>query len=97
MKTIRAPMGTVLLVLAVLLLLGTLTSANGPGYTLRRWAVAGGGGESRGDGYALRATAGQAEAVVWQGDGYTLSGGFWGGAGRGEHYVHIPLVLRGFP
>ena len=90
-------MGTVLLVLAALLLLGTLTSANGPIYTLSRWVVAGGGGESRGDGYALRATVGQAEAAVWQGDGYTLSGGFWGGAGPGEHVVHLPLVLRDSP
>ena len=99
MKTNRAPMGTALLALTVLLSLVvvTLTSANGPAYTLRRWTAAGGGGEGQGGGYTLQATAGQAGAAVWQGEGYTLVGGFWGGVGRGEHAVYLPAVLRDEP
>ena len=98
MKTIRAQMGTVLLALAVLLLLVTLTSANGPGYTLSWWTVDGGGATLRGDGYALSGTAGQPDAGVMAGDGYTLSGGFWGGgAGPVEYNVYLPIVLRNYP
>jgi hypothetical protein len=99
MKANRAQIGTILLALAALLSLVvvTLTSANGPGYTLSWWTVDGGGGTTGDGGYVLSGTAGQPDAGVLAGDGYVLSGGFWGGAGPVEYDVYLPLVLRSFP
>ena len=98
MKTNRAQTRTTLLVLAGLLVLSTLTSANESGYTLSRWTVDGGGGTTRGSGYILRGTIGQPDAGVLESGGYTLSGGFWvGGARPVEYSIHLPLVLRNHP
>jgi hypothetical protein len=97
MKTNRAQIGTILLALAALLLLATLSSANGPGYTLDWWTVDGGGGTLAAGGYVLRGTAGQPDAGALTGGDYTLSGGFWGGAGPAAYDVYLPLVLRGYP
>jgi hypothetical protein len=91
-------MGTVLLVMAVLLLLATLTSADGPGYTLRWWTVDGGGATLAGEGYTLGGTAGQPDAGTLTREGYILCGGFWGGGtGPSGHTVYLPLVSRNHP
>ena len=87
----------VLSALAALLLLGTtaLVLANGPGYTLDRWTVDGGGHSfSEGGGYALGGTIGQPDAGVLSDGDYTLAGGFWGGGGAVQYRIYLPLVLR---
>ena len=98
MKIIRAQMGIVLFALAVLLLLVTVISANGSGYSLNRWTVDGGGGEMSSGQYALGGTIGQPDAGTLSGGTYTLDGGFWGGseaAGRDHAYrIYVPLVLK---
>jgi hypothetical protein len=97
MRKTRAQLGTTLLAVAALLLLVTLTSANGLGYTLHWWTVDGGGGTLSGNGYTLSGTAGQPDAAVWQGDGYILAGGFWGAAAADGHTVYLPVVIRNSP
>ena len=95
MQTTQKQWYTVLLVLAgILLLMVTFTSANGTGYTVKRWVVSGGGGESQKGGYVLRATAGQSAAGGLSGSGYVLNGGYWHGAVTSGFGVYLPLVLR---
>ena len=95
MKKIRVQRYTALLVLTGLLcLMVTVTSANGTTYSVRRWVVAGGGGESQGGGYVLRATAGRAEAGRLSGGSYVLGSGYWHGAVTSESSVYLPVVLR---
>ena len=86
----------ILLTLAILFLLTSITLAqSGNGYDLSWWTVDGGGGHSGGQGgYTLYGTVGQPDAGVLEGDGYRLSGGFWAGSGTAEHRVYLPLVLN---
>ena len=110
MNRMRTPKGfesgalTLLLALATLCLLASVSSAQSGsttldgGYDLSWWTVDGGGGtlSDRASGYALSGTAGQPDAATWQGEGYGLAGGFWGGAVPVEYAVYLPLVLRGY-
>lgn len=87
----------ILLILAVLLLLTSITLAQSDdGYDLSWWTVDG-GGSSVGAGspspYTLDGTIGQPDAGVWKGNNYTLTGGFWIG-GIVERRIYLPLVLR---
>ncbi|MGC9357238.1 MAG: hypothetical protein ACP5GX_05205 [Anaerolineae bacterium] len=81
-----------------LTLLATTARADGPGYTLNWWTVAGGGGTAMDAGgqYTLDGTAGQPEAGTLGGGDYILGGGFWAGGEvmiLGEE-IHLPLILR---
>ncbi len=84
----------VLLALALLLLLSSITLARpNAGYDLAWWTVDGGGGGGSSGQYTLGGTIGQPDAGVWQGDGYTLTGGFWAGIAV-ERHLYLPLVAR---
>lgn len=86
----------ILLTLAILLLLTSITLAqSGNGYDLSWWTVDDGGGHSEGQGgYTLYGTVGQPDAGALEGGEYSLSGGFWAGGGTVEHRVYLPLVLN---
>ena len=87
-----------LLLLATLLALPALVSAqSGGGYDLT-WSTIDGGGYtfSEGDGYSLGGTVGQPDAGVLSGGDYTLVGGFWCGAAA-QHRMYLPVVLRDHP
>ena len=95
MKMNRVLIGTILLALTGLLLLATLSSANGLGYTLDWWTVDGGGGtwSDTGEQYELDGTAGQPDASVWSDSEYILTGGFWSGAAV-QYRTYLPLVVK---
>ncbi|MGD8967535.1 MAG: hypothetical protein PVI07_08505 [Anaerolineae bacterium] len=80
-----------------LLLLVSMTSAQG-GYDLSWWTVDGGGHTlSTGGDYTLGGAIGQPDAGLLRGGDYTLGGGFWGGGEVAEaeaYNVYLPLVLR---
>lgn len=77
---------------------GRSLAASSGEYGLFWWTVDGGGGPSRGDAYTLSETAGQAEAgAPMRAGNYSVSGGFWGGGGAGDHSVYLPLVVRFSP
>ena len=89
---------TVALMTLVHLLFTTTAYADGPDYTMDRWAAAGGGGTCTSvDGsYTLNGTIGQPDAGALLGEDYTLGGGFWGGGEITEgHTIYLPLVMRG--
>jgi hypothetical protein len=50
-------------------------------FSISRFTVDGGGGDSRGGAFALDGTAGQPDAGRLEGGSFVLSGGFWGGGG----------------
>lgn len=55
------------------------------GYSVDRWTIAGGGGNSSGGSYAVSGTLGQADVDPLQpftGGTYSLTGGFWGESGN---------------
>jgi hypothetical protein len=88
----------ILCALVIVLILGAtgLSLANGPGYTLTRWTVDGGGvANTTQGGYTLSGAAGQPDAHVWSDEGYTLVGGFWA-SGVAWYRVYLPLVLRSY-
>ena len=83
--------------LTLFLLLPATLLAQGGGYNLDWWAVAGGGGTLSGGGYTLSGTAGQAAAGSLSGGGYSLLGDFWGVVGAvAEYRIFLPLVLRNY-
>ncbi|HEY1011822.1 MAG TPA: hypothetical protein VGE07_03900 [Herpetosiphonaceae bacterium] len=92
-KRMRWWMGAAL-ALAALAVSAELVFAQATGYSMLRWVVGGGGGESRSaDGrYALNGTIGQADAGRLAGGQYALEGGFWPGAGL--HKVYLAQVGR---
>lgn len=77
-----------------LLLSAQLVLAQATGFSMIRWVVGGGGGESRSaDGrFALSGTIGQADAGRLGGGQYALEGGFWPGAA--SHKLYLALVGR---
>ena len=85
------------LVLATLLLLGSVALAqSGGGYDLSWWTADGGGQTfSAGGGYSLGGTIGQPDAGLLSGTGYQLSGGFWSGATI-LYDVYLPIVVRNY-
>ncbi len=93
--------GKVSLVLAMFLLLTSVTLAqSGGGYDLSWSTVDGGGGTSEGGGYTLFSIAGQPDTgPSMSGGNYTLAGGFWGAGGQGESPegtpIYLPIVVKG--
>jgi len=89
------PLRIILTPALILLLLVSVTSAQG-GYDLSWWTVDGGGQTfSTGGDYTLGGAIGQSDAGLLRGGDYTLGGGFWGGGEMAEAYnVYLPLVLR---
>ncbi len=86
---------TVLLILIALLLLTSAVLAKpDDSYTITRWSVSSGGGNSFGGLYTLDSTAGQAAAGGVSGGDYELGGGFWGGGTTEPYTVYLPLILR---
>ena len=86
---------TLLLILALALLVGVVSSAQAmpnSGYDLSWWTIDGGGGGGGAGSYYLRGTSGQPDAAVMTQSGYTLTGGYWGVAHR--HYVLLPLIMK---
>lgn len=85
-----------------LLLLASITFAQG-GYDLSWWTVDGGGDTfSQGGSYSLGGTIGQPDAgVLMDGGSYTLAGGFWGGGGLaeepGSNDIYLPIILKNTP
>lgn len=74
------------------------TQAQGGGYDLSWWTVAGGGGQIGGGEYTLGGTIGQPAPGLLAGGEYTLGSGFWGGGAlAGEHTAYLPLVVRNAP
>jgi hypothetical protein len=74
------------------------TQAQGGGYDLSWWTVAGGGGNISGGAYTLAGTIGQPDPGLLAGGEYTLGGGFWGGGALAREYgLYVPLVLRNAP
>ena len=91
------PLRIILTPMLGLLLLVSVTFAQG-GYDLSWWTVDGGGQTfSTGGDYTLGGAIGQPDAGLLTGGDYTLGGGFWGGGEVGaaeEHSVYLPLVMR---
>lgn len=56
---------------------GTATAQSGGDYTVRKFAIASGGGTVAGGGYAATGTVGQKEAATIFGGDYMINGGFW--------------------
>ncbi len=54
-----------------------VAAQSSPGFNLRRFVVAGGGGRAASAGFTLHGTLGQAETGGSTGPGLRLSGGFW--------------------
>jgi len=88
------------IILAALLMVSLLTAGAGFAQTvfsLVRWSVSGGGGQSAGAGYHLQGSAGQSAAIMVQGPGYSLCSGFWcavDSSPGGPPAVYLPLVRR---
>ena len=78
----------------IALLLVTVTSLAGGGYTLPWWGTDNRGGASRGGGYTLSGTLGQPDAGQMTGGGFTLRGGFWHGEVPNGFDLYLPLVTR---
>ena len=81
------------------LALGALTGghaglAQTAGYSLTRFAAAGGGQASSGGAYALNLTIGQPAVGGQTGGSYALGAGFWAQAGTGSFRLHLPVILR---
>ena len=91
------PLRIILTPMLGLLLLVSVTFAQGS-YDLSWWTVDGGGQTfSNGGDYTLGGAIGQPDAGLLTGGDYTLGGGFWGGGEVGEaeeHSVYLPLVMR---
>jgi hypothetical protein len=98
------PTGTVLLLLALLLVSAALLPGEhavlaqvGGDYDLSWWTVDGGGATfSTGGSYSLGGTMGQPDAGAIAAESYVLQGGFWPG---GEimtslYRIYLPLVMR---
>jgi hypothetical protein len=87
-----------LLVVAALFLLTSVTLAqSGGGYDLTWNTVDGGGATfSSGGGYTLGGTAGQPDAGTLSGGGYALAGGFWVSAVSqpGPSKVYLPIIFK---
>jgi len=93
-----------LIVLATLLLVGTLVSGHpgrhaaaqsGGDYNLSWSTVDGGGGRATGGGLIMVGTAGQPDAGALAGGSYLLAGGFWPAtstAARVIYHVYLPLL-----
>jgi hypothetical protein len=98
---------TIVLAIAGVLLLISLTRAElsktplaapapasaGGNYTLDWYTVDGGGGTSSSASFGLSGTIGQPDASVSSGGSYTLAGGFWPGA-PSSYRLRVPLVKR---
>ena len=70
-----------LLLLGVLLMSGSVVSAqSGGGFEIRSSTVDGGGGSSNGGNFAVDGTMGQMDAGIHTGGNFTLNGGFWQGS-----------------
>jgi hypothetical protein len=79
-----------LLILAVLLLAGTVLGAIG--LTIPRLVISGGGGIVQEGSFELKASIGQA-VVGWTGNGaFDVSSGFWSGM-KPRYRIYLPLVL----
>lgn len=92
---------SLLLVLLAVLLLSTpllrwgVALAQGGGYTLNPFVVAGGGGQGSGGPYTEQGTIGQADAGSPNANGYTLQGGFWQGGPSGPTAVTLAAFQAG--
>ncbi|UCG23276.1 MAG: hypothetical protein JSW55_14115 [Chloroflexota bacterium] len=88
----------VIVILAAILLVGSVVAAQHGEFKIPWHRVAGGGGTSvDGDRFALSGTIGQAEAgESSDGTAFVLRGGYWHASGSGpdEVKLFVPLVLR---
>lgn len=93
--------GALMILLSLLALGAGVQAQSGGDFSLVRWTVDGGGGESQGGDMSLRGTAGQPDAGLLQGGEFTLGGGFLpGGELGGEptiYQIYLPVALRGVP
>jgi hypothetical protein len=80
-----------LIVVALLLLSGTVLAAGG--IEITRSVIGGGGGHSATGRYAIDATIGQAVVGTFDAASYELCAGFW--CGLGEYRVYLPVIRRG--
>jgi hypothetical protein len=80
-----------LIVVALLLLSGTVLAAGG--IEINRSVIGGGGGHSVSGRYTIDATIGQAVAGTFEAASYELCAGFW--CGLGEYHVYLPVIRRG--
>jgi hypothetical protein len=78
-----------LVVIALLLLIGTVFAGGGP--YISRYVFGGGGGHSQAGHYVVDATFGQAVVGTFSTTPYELCAGFW--CGMGEYKVYLPVVL----
>jgi hypothetical protein len=77
-------------VIALLLLIGTVFAGGGP--YISRYVFGGGGGHLEMGHYVMDAAVGQAVAGTFGTAPYKLCAGFW--CGMGEYRVYLPVVLR---
>ena len=80
-----------LIVVALLLLSGTVLAADG--IEITRSVIGGGGGHSVSGRYTLDATIGQTVVGTFDAASYELCAGFW--CGLGEYRVYLPVIRRG--
>lgn len=72
-------------------------SSGGP-YTIERYTIDTGGGESSGGGFTLRGTSGQHDVgEVHMGGAYDLRGGFWAGINNPKVTIFRDSLESGVP
>lgn len=89
----------VVLLLAGVLLSGSLAALAQSGFDLSWWSVDGGSAAtSAGGGYELRGAIGQPDAGRLSAGSFVLDGGFWGGGALAatEYRIYLPLALRAY-
>ncbi len=86
--------GKVILTLAVLLLLTSVTLAAN-GYEISREVIGSGGGHSEAGPYSLDATIGQAVVGASSSGDYELGAGFWNGTAA-QYKIYLPVVLKNY-
>ena len=80
-----------LIVVALLLLTGTVL-AGGGGPSISRYVIGSGGGHSEMGHYVMDATVGQAVVGRFSNSPFELCAGFW--CGMGEYKVYLPVIMR---
>jgi hypothetical protein len=82
----------VIVLLAAILLITGVATANSSSYVLDWFTIDGGGGMLTSTGYQVSGTTGQPDAGNLSAGGYQLSGGFWPGFDPARQLVYLPFV-----
>jgi hypothetical protein len=86
-----------LVVLASLLLVGSVAAQTSPGYDLSWHVVATGGREGATSGtHIMHGTLGQL-AIGPAGATHAVGAGYWYGLGQRLHGLYLPLIIKGDP